>query len=360
MKNAYRVAAIVGSIMLCCLGRYVGGGESVKLPSIKSKPYQVAIAPSHLAEPPAPLFESDSRWAEVAKQADIYRYYGVQLMKGKEWDWTTHLDPKALVKFTKARNLQIACEFGDFHLGDGPMIPDASTLAFMQLDPIFEAGGNVSSIHLDGPVRRMITGVNQTNPNAITLDKIAARMVDFWKKIHAKYPHIRIGLVTNFPNWDYTRALLGYNGDYTDQSGVTYSEVLDTLHRALAQSGEKIAFVEVDCPYNYYRETRTRSNDAALNNAQKFIELQKWCEERTIRFYVVVNAEPRDAGAKGFHDLTCLYVFQLRQDGIFPDLFTVQSWYKEPAKNLPETEPFTFMNTAKDAISLIRRLYPRE
>jgi len=352
MKICLRATALLYFIAACVSL----GGEPVTLPRLEAKPYRIAIAPSHITVPPGPLFESDSGWVQVAKQTDLYQYYGVQLMRGKIWEWTTHLDPKALVKFAKARGIQIGCEFGDFHLA-GEDIPDASKVAFMQLDPIFDAGGEVSSIHLDGPVRRMIKGF-QKHRNTATLDKIAASMVRFWQTVRKKYPCIRIGLVTNLPNWDYTRELVGYNGHYTDQSGVTYSEVLDTLHRALTQAGEKIDFVEVDCPYNYYREKRTRSNDADLDNAGKFRELQTWCKEREIRFYLIVNAEPRNAGAKGFHDLTCEYVRHLRRDSVFPDLFIVQSWYKEPGKNLPETEKHTFMNTAKDAISLIRKLYP--
>lgn len=344
--------------LLCSVAACVNaGGEPIEHPRLEAKPYVIGIAPSHVTVSPKPLFESDSGWAQVAKQTDLYRYYGVQLMKGPTWEWTTHLDPRTFVAFMMQHGIQIGCEFGDFHLGGGPAIPDASKVALMQLDPIFEAGGEVTSIHLDGSVRRIIKGC-QKDPRALSLDQIAEKMADFWQKIHAKYPRIRIGLITNFPNWDYTRQLVGYNGHYTDQSGVTYSEVLNTLHRALTEAGEKIDFVEVDCPYNYYREKRTRNNDADVDNAKKFTELQKWCKERDIRFNLIVNAEPRNEGAKGFHDLTCEYVRHLRQDGIFPDVFIVQSWYKEPSKHLPETEEYTFMNTAKDAIALIYKLYP--
>jgi len=353
MRICLRAIALLCPIVTCVNA----GGKPIEFPSLTAKPYVIGIAPSLIAAPPAPLFESDSGWAQVAKQTDLYRYFGVQLMKGKEWEWTTHLDPRSLVKFTKVRGIKLACEFGDFHLGDGPAIPDASKVAFMQLDPIFAAGGEVSSIHLDGSVRRMIKGF-QKHPNAISLDEITGKMVGFWQKIHAKYPRIRIGLTANLPNWDYTKELVGYNGHYTDASGVTYSRVLNTLHRALTKAGEKIDFVEVDCPYNYYREKRTRKNDADVDNARKFTELQKWCKKRDIRFNLIVNAEPRNEGAKGFHDLTCEYVRHLRRDGIFPDVFIVQSWYKEPSRSLPETENYTFMNTAKDAIALIQKLYP--
>lgn len=328
-------------------------GAEQNLPPLKAKDYEIGIAPSHITISPEPLFQSTSQWSTVASQVNLYKYYGVQLVNTK---WAKELDAGALVAFAKKEKIEIGCEFGDFNLG-GDVIPDASEAAFKQLDPVFKAGGGVASIHLDGPIRRMIKGF-QKNPNALTLDEIAVRMVDFWKKIHAKYPQMRIGLITNFPNWDYTKELAGYNGHFTDQSGLTYSEAIDALHRALTQAGEKIDFIEIDCPYNYYREKRTRNNDAALENARSFSELQKWCNTRNIKFHVVINAEPREQGAQGFHDLTCEYVKQLRRDGIFPDMFIIQSWYKEPASNLPETEACTFMNTAKDAIELIHKLYP--
>ena len=353
MTMRIRLCAVV--LLWFIAGCINAGGGPIELPRLEAKPYFIAIAPSHITVPPKALFESESRWAQVAKQTDLYKYYGVQLMLPRP-AWASHLDPKAMVKFTKARGIKLGCEFGNFRLV-GEDIPDASKVAFLQLDPIFEAGGEVSSIHLDGSVRRMIKGI-QKHPNAITMDEIAARMVDFWQTIRGKYPRIRIGLITNFPNWDYTRELVGYNGHFTDQSGITYSEALNTLHLALTEAGEKIDFVEVDCPYNYYREQRTRNNDADVDNARKFTDLQKWCKERDIRFNLIVNAEPRNEGAKGFHDLTCEYVRHLRRDGIFPDLFIVQSWYKDPSKHLPETEKHTFMNTAKDAITLIRKLYP--
>ncbi len=324
-----------------------------KLPSLVPKHYEIGIASSHITTPPGPLLQSTSRWSTVARHVNLYKYYGVQLIDTK---WATEMDASAFAEFGKKQNIRIGCEFGDFSPGHQGA-PGLSAAAFKQLDPVFKAGGSVSSIHLDGPVRRMIKGV-QKHPNAITLDQIAERMVGFWQKIHAKYPHMRIGLVTNFPNWDYTSELVGYNGHFTDQSGVTYSEALDAVHRALTKAGKKVDFIEVDCPYNYYRENRTRNKDAAVDNARKFAALQNWCKARDIRFHLVVNAEPRNQGAQGFPDLTCEHIRHLRPDGLYPDVFIIQSWYKQPDRHLPETEAFTFMNTTKDAIALIQKLYP--
>ena len=349
-----RIAYALLLLSTHCCAVSAENGEK-KLPSLLPKHYEIGIAPSHITTPPGPLFRSTSRWSTVATHVNLYKYYGVQLIGAK---WATDLDGRTIAEFAKKENMKIGCEFGDFHLGD-QRIPEPSTPAFRQLDPVFKAGGSVSSIHLDGPIRRMIKGV-QKHPNAITLDEIAERMVDFWQKIHAKYPRMRIGLITNLPNWDYTKELVGYNGHFTDKSGVTYSEALDAVHRALTKAGEEMDFIEIDCPYNYYREKRTRNKDAAVDNARKFTALQKWCKARDIGFHMVVNAEPRNQGAQGFHDLTCEYVRQLRRDGIYPDVFIIQSWYKQPNRNSPETEAFTFMNTAMDAIALIQKLYPNK
>ena len=337
------------STQLCAVFAEDGGK---KLPSLPPKHYQIGIAPSHITTPPGPLFQSTSQWSTVATQVNLFKYYGVQLIDA---EWATDLNARSLAEFGKKENIKLGCEFGNFDLGYR-RIPDPSIAAFKQLDPVFNAGGSVSSIHLDGPIRRMIKGV-QKQATAITLDEVALRMVDFWQKIHAKYPEMRIGLIVNLPNWDFTKDLVGYNGHYTDKSGVTYSEALDAVHQALTKAGMKLDFLEVDCPYNYYREKRTRNKDAAVDNARKFTALQQWCKARDIGFHVVVNAEPRNQGAQGFHDLTCEYVRQLRRDGIFPDVFIIQSWYKQPAKNLPESEAFTFMNTTKDAIVLIQKLF---
>ena len=230
--------------------------------------------------------------------------------------------------------------------------------AFKQLDPVFHNGGRVDSLHLDGPIRRMLKEVHD-HPDALSLGEISSLLVKFWKKIKLRYPNIRIGLVTNLPNWDYTKELHGWNGHYTDRSGVTYLHALEAVHSALLEAGQKMDFLEIDYPYNYYREVRTRQGDAVLNNAAKLSHVENWCLKNGIQFHLVVNAEPRKAGGKGFYDLTSEYVQRLYQDKIYPDSFIFQSWYKQPDEHLPETKKYTFMNTARDAIHSVHQLYPK-
>lgn len=108
-----------------------------------------------------------------------------------------------------------------------------------------------------------------------------------------------------------------------------------------------------------YRRNRTRTDDADVDNATKLRTLQAWCAARQIGFHLIVNTEPGAAGGRGFHDGVMAYIRRLWRDGIFPDLFLIQSWYPQPAEHLPEDQPYSFAYTLREAIALIRTLYPQ-
>ena len=171
-----------------------------------------------------------------------------------------------------------------------------------------------------------------------------------------------------FPNWHYTPEHRGMLGTWTERSGVHYHDALEAVYRAASEKGSRFDFVEVDCPLNYYRATTSRSDPSRrVDNAAKFKALQRWCEERDIDFWLVVNfdtnpqsvAGKTELGNRLFHDETVAFIRRLRKDGIFPDCFTIQSWYKLPEEHLPEDGGHSFMHTARDSIRLIRQLFPQ-
>ena len=182
------------------------------------------------------------------------------------------------------------------------------------------------------------------------------------------FPKTRIGLITNFPNWHYTPRHPGMLGTWSERSGVHYHDALEAVYLAAKKKGARIDFVEVDCPLNYYRATANRTDPTRrVDNAAKFKALQEWCEQRGVEFWLVVNYDTNpqkvagkpELGNRLFHDETLAYIRRLRRDGIFPDCFTIQSWYKLPVDHLPEDGGYSFMHTARDSIRLIRELYPR-
>lgn len=300
---------------------------------------EIGVAPSHVNGTSVDsLFTSYSQWSTVADQIDFFKYYGCM------YSWCGPIDTAGMVAFMDQHGIDIACEYGDFPSGDNAAYNFG--IAEQQLDPVFSAGGQVTAIHLDGPIRRLMMIANPT----VDLEQAAAEIVEFWGMCRAKYPNARIGLISNLPNWDFTPELPGYQPypNFTDQTGVYYLDALNTVYTALVDAGYTLDFFEVDCPYQYYIANRTHNNDADVDNPTKFRSIQGWCRDRGIAFHLVVNAEPR-SGYWQFYTGTISYMNRLVQDSIFPDVITIQSWYTTPTANLPEATSYTFMNTARDA-----------
>ncbi len=233
-------------------------------------------------------------WKSGLSHLSVYKYYGVQV---PGVTWATPLPVPELVAFAKRNNLKLACEFGSFTPGPGHHFSDTAFAELeRELDPVIAAGGTIYSIDLDGPVCRTIKGIINT-PDGMTLEAIASELARFFALARAKYPGLKIGLIPNLPNWDYTRDLLGYNGHNTDMSGYTYLEALEAVSAALKANSDQIDFVEVDCPYNYYREKRTRTKDGPVDNAAKLKALQQWCQAHKSR--VRADSERGASGRRG-------------------------------------------------------------
>lgn len=328
------------SLVLICPGKAVHADDDddilLFLPAILAgapspPPYipTLGIAPSHIiAESPDRMFDNPGQWPTAIKKAWLWKYYGLQVDPNNSYDWGNRLTPSKLVAYANANTVRVGCEFGDFQLGVDPTFATSR-----QLNPIFQAGGDVDYLHLDGPVRRIIKGIN-SHPMALTLAEAADYLVDYWIWVHNRYPNIKIGLLSNLPNWDYTASLPGANGHFTDQSGVTYAQVLDAVYTKLTAAGQKLSFVEIDCPYNYYVLT---------DNKTKFLRIKKWCRDRGIQFFIIINSEA--SGAEEFQRRSRNYLFHLELDGIRSDLAILQSWYPYPSENLPESKAYTFTHT---------------
>ena len=349
----------------------------------KSQPIPaIGIAPSHIAADPQHLLNRAKEWEETAGSVNLYKFYVGQL--DPTLDWCSHFEPKPFVNTLQALKLENGAEFGDFGFYDGKDEGAKSAAdVIRRLQPIFDCGGKVALLHLDGPVRRMVKGVRTTpfgqlsvDEVALDLESVAKELAVFFKNVHAKWPELEIGLIVNLPNWDYNKEQAGSVGGWTETSGLYYEDILNRVYDELAATGENLAFVEIDCPYNYYLRTKTFKEDADCDNSAKFHLIQQWCRERDVKLHIIINTDPaatwntRDlsdidpekikSANRRFHDGVLAYIQQLHKDDITPDLMLIQSWYRAPSANLPETEPGTFMNTGKEAAQLIRTLYRKK
>lgn len=351
-------------LSLACIAVPVVHARETHGPTLAPKPYRIGIAPSHITKPTEPLFDQRADdWEEVRKQIDFYKVYSLQATPP---DWATPLPVNAFAKFVKDHHIQVDAEFGNFRasLGGGKAAAERARAmhAWMRHRDV-----KLHSLHLDGPIRRMMRSDRETK-RGLTLEETAEEIAEFLVESRRIFPETRFGLITNFPNWHYTPAHPGMLGTWTNRNGVHYRDALEAVYLAAKRKKTRIDFVEVDCPFNYYRATANRTEPTRrVDNAKKFKALQKWCEDREIEFWLIVNfdtnpqkvANKPELGNRFFHDNTLAYIRRLRRDGIFPDCFTIQSWYKLPGEHLPEDGGYSFMHTARDSIRLIRELYPQ-
>lgn len=357
----------LGCASLCLTWQTGYGADATKAPGppLPPKPYQVGIAPSHITTPTARLFGDRAKdWDEVRKSIDFYKVYSLQAVPP---DWATPLPVDSFAAFMKEHAIAVDAEFGNFRPGraggEGMAAAERAQAMHAWLG---HRGLKLRALHLDGPIRRLMACDRGKN-DGLTLENAAEEIAVFLAECHKAFPDTRIGLITNFPNWHYTPEHPGMLGTWTDRSGVHYHDALEAVYRAAREKGTGFDFVEVDCPLNYYRATTNRADPSRrVNNAAKFKALQQWCEQRNLEFWLVVNydtnpqsvAGKTDLGNRLFHDETLNYIRRLRRDGVFPDCFTIQSWYKLPAEHLPEQGGHSFMHTARDSIRLIRKLFP--
>jgi hypothetical protein len=122
------------------------------------------------------------------------------------------------------------------------------------------------------------------------LEQASAEVAVFLAECRTAFPGTKIGLITNFPNWHYTPNHPGMLGTWTNSHGIHYHEALEAVYEAAKANGTGFDFVEVDCPWNYYRATANRSEpQRRVDNAAKFKALQQWCKERGVELWLVVN-----------------------------------------------------------------------
>ena len=226
-------------------------------PALEPKNYRVGIAPSHITGPTAPLFgERADEWKEVRGNIDFYKIYSLQAVPP---EWATPLPVDAFAAFVKQHGMAVDAEFGDFRLSDGTGAGRAAAERARAMHAwLGHRGVRLEALHLDGPVRRLL-GCPGREKDGMSLTEAADEVADFLVQFRKDFPATRVGLITNFPNWHYTPKHPGMLGTWTNETGIHYLDVLDAVYLAAGKKGTRLDFIELDCPFNYYRARQNRT-----------------------------------------------------------------------------------------------------
>ena len=345
--------------------------ESV--PSKKSdKHYDVMITAFPFVESPNPLFKEPCQWPVLLNKVDGYKYWGRQVMFPKD----RRIDFDLFAQFTTRSNLNVGIEFGHMFIPPQGSKQQPWELwlneAVAEIQPVFDAGGKVDTVHIDGPIRRLLGhgGGGSVKQPALPYDQALDQLVKFWIELENRYSGICIGYLVNFPNWDYTKECHGLIGQFTDKTGRYFDDVLSDFHKRLIKAGGTLSFVEIDCPYKYYIARKTHLGDSQVNNPETFRLLERWCDSRHIKLHIIINEVCMSHQVKNpdtklvreetskFTNNSMQYVEDLANDAITPDLFLIQSWYGVPKSHLPEALIGTTTHTASEIVDKIHQCFP--
>jgi len=331
---------------------------------------RIGMGPSHIVGSPDPIFaEGLDGWEHTRETIDFYKFNWKQLEPEKHnqsrHKWAT-LTPGPFIRTMDRHGISYGSEFNQLYyvLAEDDIGKAAAKLVIEGHKPLTDVGGQISSLHVDGPFRVLCGLIYNPDKSREHIKKAFKRlspqeayqvMIDFIEEINRVWPNCKVGWTVNLPNWRYSKRFDWFDGaDYSmKMGGLYFMDILEGFVQALREKDLELGFLEVDYPFGYYRKNK--------QNPDKFRDLQAWCARNRAPFYLVVNTPPK-SGAKSFHDGVMAYIHRLHQDKVRPDLMLIQSWYKYPATHVPETEPYTSTYVALQAATKIKELYgnPKE
>lgn len=315
------------------------------------------------------LFKDESQWQETLSKVDVMGFF-VDFVNENKGDWV----PRA-VSLLKKYNIAVAVEAGGTLGKAGNCTCDANNnpdqvklqgscsadLELAKISKIYESGGSLAYLSLDGPFLRTLKFVN-SDPNSscsYDLQQSTDALIAYMQRFHQVHPEVKIGLISNLPNWGYN-GTPPYWGAYYNKP-VEYQDVLESIVSAADKAGEKIAFVHVDNPYDFVigvgKNRGTDVKDADL--LKRITQLQDQTESHGIRFGLVYNSSRNGNSGTGntgldgksFYDDTLAYINLYRSTGKIPSDTVIESWFPYPAKLTSGTESYTFSNLALQALA---------
>jgi hypothetical protein len=235
-----------------------------------------------------------------------------------------------------------------------------------KIQPIYDLGGSVSYIALDG------AGIAATLDNGFgngvsggchySLSDSIDTLVKYMRYVHNGVsglpgrPDIKFGLIMAMANVKYQGipSVRGFNA----LNDLDFSAVLNTIVTTVKQNGETVWFMHSDSPYTYVFEYPPYTS--WYDYLGRLISLRDQARGLNLRYGAIFNTEWPVSGYASnqrYTDETLDYIRRYRQrtNGEDPDDFIIYSWQGSPQPphtpypdaTFSETTPYTFMNLVK-------------
>jgi hypothetical protein len=272
-----------------------------------------------------------AEWRYVSENISHFKFYSTPLI------WMTKKKPELLrrtMKSIAAMDKGIAVEVGIRH-------GHAQTEKCI-LDPITRAGGRVDFIITDNVFIKSQYRKDKKGDYNWTYEQAVEKYAEYVAGIKKKYPKLKVGILeAGFRfHWEDKER---FPAEVPKKDNGDLKALLIDVIKACKAKGTRIDIFQPE--YSYERIVKTK------NGWEKLRAMEAFCREEGIEFYFLFNDHTGGhASDKLFHENVMKCLRSVKSHGLTPELGTIQSWYKHPAKDLPEDRPHTFMHLAKEFI----------
>lgn len=235
----------------------------------------------------------------------------------------------------------------------------SAEIELAKIDPIYQAGGHVDFLTLDGPISRTIVG-GRGDSCGVDLNTSVTWLVDYVQTVHDAHPEIGFGLLVNFPNWVWGD-VPAYQCEQTSWGeGIHYGDVLNASIAALRSAGLPLTHVVADSPWGYVNateESACREDVTAYDWMGRLLELEALVEHHDLPFVLILNDKTGgEESDEAFATSVLDYLETHHGRGGSPTVYLVESWYDYPEFHHPETQEGTFTYLTLDVIARLAEL----
>jgi hypothetical protein len=265
------------------------------------------------------------------------------------------IDLAAQAEFLDSKGIGIAIEAGgtlNYAGCDDQNGESSAANELAKINHLIEVGGTLTYLTLDGPISR-IKENGRNNNCGFTLEQSVRELMDYIRAVYEVLPDLKIGVLTNFPNWAYGR-YPAYHGDVVNYGD--YEVVLEAILSASEIEGLPIHYVVADNPWGYASGRLSSAPASGLDASQydwlqRILDLETQVKSHGLPFALIYNSESGNSSGIEFAADVESYVQAYQAKGGSPDIRIVESWYSTPETALPESTEGSFTNAVMRAMS---------
>ncbi len=329
--------------------------------------------PSSLRADYMPVFSNPEAWPEVFQRTGTVKFYVATLSP------EVGLDLPSLVAMAGKGGFKAEFEVGglrpssaaDFHGRSGE---EQAAKEIRMLRRWVEAGGAVDALSTDHAIMHQMS-LNYRDRNEFTKEKVAlgsggqfemsalmAELMDYFAAMKEEFPGAKLGVIESLGYFTFKTRHGTFPPADPRLPEWDFEKFLDDLLAAAKARGVTIDWFDIDFGYNGAAQD-TRRLKARRLVTERIGAAAEIIRSKGLLVGIIYNDDgriekdflPGDPKRKDPHRNRWAFentrdLWQATRSSLQPDRILFQSWYDYPEKTGPESDPFSFLWTARELL----------